>query len=108
MARVTPDIIVIDDNIAIKKDEHNYIICYAYKNGKKDNAEIQWVNKFYYGSLGKALKALPDAMLGNESINSLDEAYQKCIEIAEKLSMMFVDKGINSKNKIEMKIEKVK
>lgn len=88
MARNTPDIIVIDDNFAIKKDKREYVVCSKYVNPKKPD-EVTWVNETYHGSLGGAIKALPNHMLGAEKINSLEEAYQACNRIADHLAQLF-------------------
>lgn len=89
MSRKTQSIIPVNDNIAIKKEKDTYIICEAYVNGKKENAQVQWVNMTYHRNLAMAIRALPDAMLGKEEINSFEEAYIKCNEIAERLASLF-------------------
>lgn len=90
MARKTPDIIVVNENIAIKKDESQYIICDAYRNPKTPD-EVSWINKTYHGSLPKAIRALPKEMLSQEKITSFEDAYEACNRIAEHLAQLFDD-----------------
>lgn len=78
------DLILVNENVAIKVKPKHYLIASRYEN----KGETYWVTELTYMNLESLIRALPDYMVRQNEINTMQELHTAMMQVTEELATM--------------------